>query len=115
VVVLYGGSFVSTRGLSGGSVPLHPVAVIWCPWAQSGSPRRIMDDLRLAALERSESAIGLVQCNLLQLRCRSAAARLPLGCRSAAAPLPLRCRCGVVECRLGDIGGSASSAASLIH
>jgi hypothetical protein len=32
-----------------------------------------MDDLRLVALERSESTIGLVQCNLLQPGCRSAA------------------------------------------
>jgi hypothetical protein len=47
----------------------------------------------------------LVQCNLLQPGCRSAAAQLPLGCRSAAAPLPMRCRCGVVGPGLGVIGG----------
>jgi hypothetical protein len=43
--------------------------------------RRTMGDLRLVlALEISESAIGLVQCNLLPLRCRCAAAQLPMRC-----------------------------------
>jgi hypothetical protein len=35
-------SFTSVRGaaLSGGSAALHPVALMSCPWAQSGSPHR---------------------------------------------------------------------------
>jgi hypothetical protein len=48
-------------------------------------------DLRLVALERSGDN-RLVQCNLRQLGCRSAAAQLPM-------------RCGVVGCGLGIIGG----------
>jgi hypothetical protein len=39
-VVLYEDSFTSVRGLSGGSVTLHPVALMSYPWAQSGSPYR---------------------------------------------------------------------------
>jgi hypothetical protein len=54
-----------------------------------------------AANGASDGTIGLVQCNLLQPHCRS-----------AAAPLPLRCRCGVVEYRLGAIGASELVAAS---
>jgi hypothetical protein len=53
--------------------------------------------------ERSESTIGLVQCNLLQP-----------DCRSAAAPLPLSCRCGVVGPGLGVIGGSVHLIGPLI-
>jgi hypothetical protein len=39
-MVLYEDSFTSVRGLSGGSVTLHPVALMpYRPWrAQSGSP-----------------------------------------------------------------------------
>jgi hypothetical protein len=82
--------------------------------------RRTMDDLRLRGLrERSESTIGLVQCNLLQPGCRSAAAPLPLGCRSAAAPLPLRCRSVAaplpLRCRCGVVGPGGSSVVAQVQ
>jgi hypothetical protein len=59
-------------------------------------------------LEGPETTIGLVQCNLLQLGCRLAAAQLPLSCRSAAAQLPLSCRLAATQlplsCRCGVVG-----------